>query len=127
MTGWEIFIAVFIHLLVPLAGLSAYLLLVNKMRRQCSDAPVVSPFLVFAIYGGVLLLLLTSLFWYWSGMASLGSAFLLVVAPFIMLGVAMRLRAKKQISKYHRAVFYAAAFYPALVFPVLLLGIIWSL
>lgn len=45
---------------------------------------------------------LTSLFWQWSGMASLGFGFLLFIAPFVMGGVGVCLARLSQPSTSQR-------------------------
>lgn len=113
-------VAILIHLVVPGAGLAAYGRIVRRMQAEAvPHAPVASLFVIFACYGGWLLVLLTSLAWYWSGMASLGVGFLVVLAPFIMVALAFRLGREAHLSRYHRAAFHAAAAYvPVVVFVV---------
>jgi drug/metabolite transporter (DMT)-like permease len=112
----EIIIAVLIHVVVPLLGIVFYFILLNKMKRdQIENPPNVALFLTFFIYGGLLLIILTSLFWYWSAMASLGFIFVLFVAPFIMLGLAIFYLWKRNASKYHKLTFYLASLYVPII------------
>jgi len=112
MTVVEILIAIYIHLVVPLAGLILYRRLVRKMRTEnVPQPPVAGMFLVFVNYGGLLMIILTSFFWYWSGMASLGMVHLLLVAPFVMGVIAYRNYNRKHLSRYHDAMFKAGALY----------------
>jgi hypothetical protein len=71
--------ALLIHVVVPAAGIWLYV----RCRRegQSAGAPprfALYVFVLFFVWGGVLLITLTSLFWYWSGMASLGIFFPIV-------------------------------------------------
>jgi hypothetical protein len=97
-----------VNFLVPLLGLIAFLLLCRTMRRTRVPSPAfVSYFLLFAILGGWLMVFLTGLFWVWSGMASRGIAFLLVVAPFLTAGIAIGLRKRRNLSPFHRSAYVA--------------------
>jgi hypothetical protein len=81
----EILTALFIHFLVPMAGVCGYALLCRKLRSQgASDAFLAQLFLIFFCWGGWLMLVMTSLFWRWSALASLGAAFLVFIAPVVM-------------------------------------------
>jgi hypothetical protein len=78
----EIFTFVIIHLVIPAIGLIAYLKLVRRMKtEQIPSPPNNEFFIIFSTYGGLLLIVLTSFFGAWSGMASLGMAYLIGVAP----------------------------------------------
>jgi len=65
------------------------------------DPPTTSFFFIFGTYGLLLMILLTSMFWYWSGLTSLGTFALILVAPFIMGYIAYYNRNKHEISPYH--------------------------
>ncbi len=109
--------ALFVHLLAPLLGLGAYARLCKKLREQ--GAPTVfliELFLIFFCWGGLLMVILTSLFWQWSGMASLGCAFLLFIAPFLMGGVGIHLARLPQPAAAQRLAMRACfAYFAALV------------
>jgi hypothetical protein len=82
MTVSKALIAACIHLAVPVMGLSAYGLLVWRMRTAgIPRAPIVAFFILFATLGGWLLVVLTGLFWVWSGMATLGALYLIWSPP----------------------------------------------
>jgi hypothetical protein len=105
-------VALLIHLALPAAGVLAFVRLTRRMARAgVSDPPVARLFMLFATYGGWLLVGLTGLFWYWSGMASAGVAYLLLVAPLVALGIAAATFRRRAASPYHRATFWAAALY----------------
>lgn len=104
--------ALLIHLVVPAAGLQWFLWLRDDMREEQVESPPVIPlFIIFATYGGLLLVILTTFFWYWSGMASLGLAYLLFLAPLIMLVLAWRLYPQRKLSRFHKAAFVANVCY----------------
>lgn len=112
MTLSEIITAVTIHLLVPAAGLASYLVLHRRLTATGSSPVFLAQlFLLFFCYGGVLLVLLTGLFWQWSGMASLGAFFLILAAPVLLFPALLSLRSQKNHSPVHRMAFRACAAY----------------
>lgn len=112
----EIVKALLIHLAVPAAGLQWFMWLRDDMREEQIESPPVFPlFIVFATYGGLLLVILTSFFWYWSGMASLGLAYLLFLAPIVMLVIGWRLYPQRNLSRFHKAAFVASISYVGVV------------
>lgn len=112
MTTTDIIIAVTVHFIVPLAGLVAYVGLVKKIRKEhVHDAPVAELFVIFATYGGLLLVLLTSLLWEWSAMASLGTFYLILVGPFVMGYIAYKNRNRVTESTYHRWTYLSGLLY----------------
>ena len=103
MTTKEVIIFITIHLVIPLLGLLYFLHLRKRMNsNNVLNAPTIELFLIFATYGGLLLLTLTTLFWKWSGMATLGAFYLILGGPIIMGIIAYRHRQTKTISKYHK-------------------------
>ena len=112
----EVVKAILIHLVVPLAGLQAFVWLRNDMREaQIDRAPVIPLFIIFATYGGWLIIILTLLFWYWSGMALLGLLYLVFIAPIIMIVLAVMLYRQRRLSRYHFGSFIASAIYPCIL------------
>lgn len=123
MSTIEITIAVLIHLIVPLFGLLAYVGLVRRMKKEnVFDPPVKDLFLVFVTYGGLLTVVLTSLMWKWSALASLGSFYLIFVGPIFMGYIAYKNRNRIIESKYHMWTYKIGILY----FPFLVLGFILS-
>jgi hypothetical protein len=111
----EIITALIIHLFIPLAGLIYFISLVRRMKKEnISDPPTVELFIIFSTYGGLLLVVLTTLFWEWSGMASLGTFYLLIGAPIVMGIIAYRQRATFERSMYHKWSYHAALLYFAI-------------
>jgi fatty acid desaturase len=112
MTTKEIIIAFTIHLIIPLVGLLLFLKLKHKMKREnIENPPTIEFFVIFATYGGLLLVALTTLFWQWSGMASLGLFYLIIGAPIAMGFIAYKQRQKKTISKFHSCTYNSGLLY----------------
>lgn len=123
----EIVKATLIHLAVPIAGLQVFGWLRNNMRAaQIERPPVVPLFIIFATYGGWLMVTLTSLFWYWSGMASLGLIYLVFIAPIVMSVLAVRLYRERRLSRYHRGAFIASGAYPFVVASLVLTRVLYG-
>jgi hypothetical protein len=117
----RIITAIAIHLLVPCLGIAAYLLLCRRMTlEQIPSPPYFSWFVLFGIFGGWLLVLLTGLFWQWSGMASIGVFGLAIIAPFTTTALALSLRGRRALSVFHRGAFAATVGYSALMLAVVL-------
>lgn len=107
--------ALIIHIILPLAGLLWYLRLIKLMKSENIPAvPIIELFLIFSTYGGLLLVSLTTLFWLWSAMASLGTFYLILAAPIIMGFIAYRHRHTRTISKYHNWTYLSALYYFAI-------------
>jgi hypothetical protein len=66
---------------------------------------------LFATYGGLLIVTITAILWQWSGLASLGSLYLVFVVPFIMVFLAYRMKKNKMISIYHELIYYLSTSY----------------
>jgi hypothetical protein len=121
----EIVIAILIHLVVPLIGLSIFLRLRHKMlEAKIENPPVIPLFMIFATYGGWLMIVLTLLFWYWSGMALLGALYLVFLAPLVMIIVAVWSYRNRRLSQYHFGSFLASASYPIIPLAVILSRVI---
>ncbi|MBO0724038.1 MAG: hypothetical protein J2P52_00435 [Blastocatellia bacterium] len=88
----EIAYAILIYFLVPALGLGLYLRLRGRMiEAGVPEAPIATFFILFATYGGWLLVILTALFLGWSGMGTLGLSYLMFIAPVVMLALAIQL------------------------------------
>lgn len=120
MTSLEIISVSVIYLVLPICGLSWFLHLCEKMKNEnIVNSPVEELFGVFWIYGTLLVVFLSVLFWGWSGVALLGMIFLVFAAPLLMAWISIRVRKKKGISNYHLLVLNAAMLY-FVVLPVCL-------
>lgn len=121
MSAKEIIIFVFIHLVLPLSGLLVYFRLLAKLRNHNLVSTLGIYFLIiFVTYGGLLMVVLTAFFWQWSGMASLGTFYLLLPAPVLMGITAYNNNKLKSLSRYHRLAFQLGLFYFA-IFPAVVL------
>jgi hypothetical protein len=117
MTVSQLATAVAIHLLVPFFGAIAFLLLCRRMfRANVPSPPYFSWFVLFGIFGGWLLVVLTALFWEWSGMASVGVFALALVAPFVTTALAWSLGPRRALSRFHRRAFAASVTYSVVMF-----------
>lgn len=81
---------------------------------------------VLFTYGVLLVALACSVADTWSGQASLLVGYLVLVAPFVMGGVAYQQRRTRQFSRPHRVVFYAATLYLALIAVFLVAAFVWQ-
>ena len=121
----ETLIAIIIHIIVPLLGLGLFLRLRNQMTRNgISNPPTIELFIIFVTYGGLLLVTLTTLFWQWSGLASLGTFYLIIAAPVIMGLICYRNYKLRLESKYRNWTFNLGLFYfiiAPLTFAILLI------
>lgn len=98
-----------VNFLVPLLGLMMFLWLCRRMKRKAVQSPpILAFFVLFATCGGWLIVLLTDLFWKWSGMASLGVFYLTLIAPFVTAGFALSLRKRRRLSPYHQTAYIAS-------------------
>ncbi len=112
MTATQIISALTIHLILPLTGLLWFLRLKKQMKNEnIPNSPTTELFIIFSTYGGLLLVALTTLFWLWSGMASLGTFYLILGAPIVMGVIAFRHRQTKTISKYHNWTYLSGLLY----------------
>ena len=86
-------------------------------HAPCSRSIVAGCLVLYFVrhFGGWLLVLLTALFWVWSGMASLGVGYLIFIAPIITAILAWRLRQSRTVSAYHRNAFLASIAYTGLI------------
>ncbi|HEY8461600.1 MAG TPA: hypothetical protein VIM99_14520 [Blastocatellia bacterium] len=108
----ELAIVTLIHFVIPASGLGLYWRLRGRMiEAGIARPPIVHFFVLFATYGGWLLVGLTSLLWRWSGMATLGLAYLMFIAPIIMLALALLLYKQRNLSLFHFGAFAASAVY----------------
>ena len=112
MTLKEIIIALIIHFIIPLIGLISYKKLTKRMKSEnLSKSSNLELFIIFFTYGGLLLVVLTSLFWKWSGMSSLGFLYLILIAPFLMGMIAYKNIKMKGNSIYYNYIHKVALFY----------------
>ncbi len=120
----EIIIFTIIYLIIPLLCIFAYFMLCLRMKdKAVSKPPYISFGVLFLIYAGWIIVWLTSLFWKWSGLASIGIFFLILVAPFISLFLIIYFKKLRTLSVYHATIFKTSiSYYPFLLF---MLFILW--
>lgn len=105
----------------PPIGIAAYLFVVRKMRKeQIAKPPIKELFIIFATYGTLLIISLISINNDWSGAASLGAFYLLIVAPILLFSIAYLRFRERKLSVYHRWTFWVSVSY-FIVFPVILI------
>lgn len=123
----KVIAAVGVNWVTPLLGVIAFYLLCRWMwQSKIQSPPFFSYFILFATFSGLLMVLLTVLFWEWSGMASLGVFYLAFAAPLIAGGLAWRLRQRRALSTFHRSAFYLSLGYSSIIFPVIFCWISWA-
>ncbi len=88
--------------------------------ENIEKAPTIELFLIFVTYGGLMLVSLTSLFWKWSGLASLGSLYLIIGAPIVMSIIMSKFKYLRAISKYHNLTYIASLLY-LIIAPLIIL------
>jgi hypothetical protein len=104
-----------IHLVVPLIGLFFFFRLKWNMKKEkIQNPPVIELLSIFVTYGGLIMVVLTTLFWQWSGAASLGMFYLVLGAPIVMGAIAYGLYRIKEESKYHKWIYNLALLYYAI-------------
>jgi hypothetical protein len=112
----EVVRAILINLVLPLAGLQIFIWLRNSIRAAGIERPpIISLFIIIATYGGWIMVVLTLLFWHWSGMALFGLIYLVFVAPIVLTVLAVMLYRQRGLSRYHLGLFIASSIYPCLV------------
>jgi hypothetical protein len=113
-------LAIIIYLLLPFTGLLIFLWLRRKMRKEkIPIPPTLAFFIVFFNYGGLLVVLLTNFFLQWSGLASLGTFYLIFIAPILMATIAFYYYRDRRLSIYHKSAFMSGALY-FIIFPLTL-------
>ena len=118
MTTLEIILAACVYFVIPISGMLCFVHLRDKMIQSgIRKPPVMELFLVFAIYGILVLTILSGLFWGFSLFSLLGSVFMTLAAPILMAFISVRLKMTRGISKYHLGTQKAALYY-FLAFPI---------
>ena len=109
-------IFLFVHLVVPIMGMAVYLILVKRMKKEDTpNAPVAQLFWLFGTYGVLTILVLTSLIWKWSGMASIGAFASLTIGPIIAGVSAFSVYKNRKLTKYHKLAYWLAIGYVGVV------------
>lgn len=109
MTGIIFFlIATFV---VSVIGLIIYLKTLRWVAQYIEKVPDVSIFILFLIYGLTIFLSSNSAIFGWSGMSSVLMLFLVFVAPWLMLIIAIDSFVRRKKSIVHRYLFYISVGY----------------
>jgi hypothetical protein len=112
----ELVRTILVNLVLPLAGFQIFIWLRNRIRAAGIERPpIIRLFVILATYGGCVMVILTRLFWYWSGMAILGLIYLIFIAPIVMTVFAVTLYRQRGLSRYHLGLFIASSMYPCLL------------
>ena len=124
----EIVRGILINVGVPLGGVLVFVSLCLWMwMARIKRPPLTSFFIIFATYGGWLMIVVTLRFWYWSGMALLGLMYLVLVAPFVMVVLAALTYSRRNLSRFHLVSFVASGLYPFLIGALLLARTVYGL
>ena len=125
MTFREIILGSIIHLFIPLIGIYYFIEMYRQMKREnIITPPTLALFFIYATYGQLLVIALTASYWEWSGMASIGTFYLIFIAPIVMAIIAYRYQKRRSRSKYHKWTYFSSLFYSviaAVVFSLILL------
>lgn len=125
MKSSELITFIVIHLVVPAIGVVAFIAFCHQMAKaKIQNPPYFQMFILFFNFGGILLILLTSLFWMWSGMASLGFFYLALGSPITAGVAAFSLRKQQKLSKFHKGVFIVNVCYAVLMITATLVWLI---
>ena len=105
-----------IYVVTPLLGLTAYTILVRSMKRaRVASPPTVPFFILLFTFGGWLLVALTAWLWEWSGMAAIGTLYLLLIAPVLTAAMSWKLRSQTLLSGFHLCAFLLSGGYTCFV------------
>lgn len=108
----EMLIPILIYLALPFSGLLLFALLVLKMyNEKIRNKPIAELFVVFLSYGGLIVFILTTLFWYWSVLALIGLLYLAFIAPILHLIIIIYLRKELKTSVFHKWIYRSLLLY----------------
>jgi hypothetical protein len=117
----------FIYFVIPVIGILFYFVLVNKMKKEAiPNAPVVQLLLLFGNYGVLLILILTSVLWKWSGMASIGAFGIITIGPVFAGICAFSVYKNRKLSRYHKLTYKLSIGYLGFVILLILSSLIYS-
>lgn len=72
-------------------------------------------FILLLTFGGWLEVLLTAWLWEWSGLASVGVLYLVLIAPVITALMAWQLRPTLMLSAFHKLAFFVSGAYTCVI------------
>ncbi|MDH6308632.1 hypothetical protein M2451_000943 [Dysgonomonas sp. PFB1-18] len=117
-------IPILIYFVIPIVGLATYIILVKGLKAKIDSVPYFSIFFLFMIYGGLLLIILTSVFWSWSKLLLSAALFQGLYAPIVAGLIVFFI--KYDYSVCHKWIYYAAIAYFPLLLPVSIFCLIVS-
>lgn len=116
----------FIYIVIPTIGIAVYTLLVKQMKRQeIADAPQSQLFWLFGTYGVVLILILTSLIWKWSGMASIGVFGSVTIGSLVAAVSAYSVYGKRKLTIYHKWTYFLSIGYLGFILFLICMSLIY--
>jgi hypothetical protein len=119
MDKLDIILSIIAHFSLICTGIASFNILSHKLEDCYSESPILQLFLIFVIYGCLALFSLHILTWTWSGMASVGAAALIFIAPLMGLWVTHSLRKNKTLSRWHKTLFTLGFLYIPIVIVIL--------
>ena len=118
----DVLIPLSIYVMVPLLGVWAFIFLTKRIKKENLLAPpFLSLFFTFLHYGGIFLVILTELFWKWSGMASIGTFYLFLGGPVISAITAFSLSKYRWDNPYYTRIYQLSILYIPLLMAFMLL------
>lgn len=115
---------IIIYFLVPIIGLALFFYTNKNLKpRSKKELFTLKLLIAFGCMGGLTLVLLTLLFWELSGLASVGIAFLIFIAPILMALIGYDSYNKRE-DKAENILFKLSVSYFALLPLILLIGLI---
>lgn len=105
-------VPIILYVLIPLLCIRFYIWLIRQMRiKNIADPPFISLLIVILNYEALATIMLTSLIWKWSGLASLGFLYVYFLSPFVVLITTFIQFPTRNISVYHKTLFIFGIFY----------------
>ncbi len=109
-------IPILIYFVIPIVGLATYIMVVKGLKSKVDSVPYFSTFFLFLVYGGLLLIILTSVFWEWSKLLLSVVLFQGLLSPVVAGLIVFFI--KHDFSVYHKWIYFAAIGYFPLLLPV---------
>ncbi len=94
--------------------------------EETPNAPITQLFWLFGTYGVLTILILTSLIWKWSGMASIGAFATLTIGPIIAGVSAYTVYKNRKLTKYHKLTYWLSIGYVGIVLLTISTSLIYN-
>ena len=112
----KIIIFLLIHLITLALGIVGYIFLIKKiLKDSIENPPIIDLFFIYSMYAGILIIVLTELFWNWSAMASLGAFFHTIPGLIIMGFITFWNYKIRHVSVYQQLSFLSNLFYCVMI------------